>query len=48
MVTNALLVLNVKYFLKNVFSFSSVRLQVKYGQSCKIFYINHKIVYKKL
>ena len=38
----------VKYIPKNVFQFSGVCLQIKYNQTCKIFTINRKILYKML
>ena len=38
----------VKYFLNNLFSFSGVCLQAKYNQTCKIFSVDHKILYKIL
>ena len=37
----------VKYFLKNILQFSGVCLHVKYGHTCKIFFFNHKNIYKK-
>ena len=38
----------VKYFSENVFQFFGVCLYVKCNQTCKIFSIDHKIIYKKL
>ena len=39
--------IEVKYFSSNIF-FLSVCLHVKYGQICKIFFIDYKIICKKL
>ena len=38
----------IKYIPKYVFQFSSVCLQIKYNQTCKIFPINRKILYKMM